>query len=528
MNIPMKFHYISLLLLGQWMFICIVRLIICYRRYAALSHSWGKAQVITATSQTLNQYKRCLPYTQLPQTFRDAIAIARRLAIGLLWIDSLCIIQDSTLDWEEQAARMGSVYANATLVIAAESALDGSGGCFISDGERAHIPFQFECPSPEGSKSTVYARPNRRSGSVSPFCSSHTRQAWSHLSTRAWVYQEQLLGRRILHYTKSEMAWTCNSANLCECRIRQGRHGRAGFQLRSVVVENLIRKSTATAALPSQNRVPQEIIPEEGSLPKSTIFNMWNNLIEEYTRRSVTFATDRLPAISGIAAACKQHFSGQYMFGIWQDHLPEALLWSVSVTKTRQSRRIDSSYAPSWSWASITGHAEYHHELAPVEVSLEILDISYVPIGLNPYGPGNGSIKTSGYLLPVKVNHSISLANEPVLAEEVYLATTISLSLDFFAPTAEGHVTRLPWNYRLFIDVHNCVLADAELHHGDECAFLIVIQTPKSFIGILLSRSSKSPSAFQRVARANVLFESDSDKTSALPILGEKQEVILI
>jgi hypothetical protein len=348
------------------------------------------------------------------------------------------------------------------------------------------------------------------------------------LSTRAWVYQERLLGRRILHYTKSEMAWTCNSANLCECRIRQGRHGRAGFQLRSVVVENPIGKSTTTAALSSQSLVPQEIVPDEGSLPKSTIFNMWNNLIEEYTRRSVTFATDRLPAISGIAAACKQHFSGQYMFGIWQDHLPEALLWSVSVTKTRQSRRIDSSYAPSWSWASITGHAEYHHELAPMEASLEILDISYVPTGLNPYGPGKGSIKTSGYLLPVKVNHSISLANEPVLTEEVYLATTISLSLDFFAPTAEGHVTRLPWNYRLFIDVHNCVLADAELHHGDECAFLIVIQTPKSFIGILLSRSSKSPSAFQRVARASVLFESDSDKTSALPILGEKQEVVLI
>ena len=170
------------------MFICTVRLIICYRRYAALSHSWRKAQVITATSQTLDQYKRCLPYTQLPQTFRDAIAIARRLAIGLLWIDSLCIIQDSPLDWEEQAAKMGSVYANATLVIAAESALDGSGGCFISDRERAHIPFQFECPGPKGSKSTVYARPDRRSGSVSPFCSSHTRQAWSHLSTRAWVY----------------------------------------------------------------------------------------------------------------------------------------------------------------------------------------------------------------------------------------------------------------------------------------------------------------------------------------------------
>ncbi|OCL08838.1 HET-domain-containing protein, partial [Glonium stellatum] len=293
-------------------------------RYAALSHSWGKAQVITTTSQTLDQYKQCLSYTKLPQTFRDAIKIARRLAIGLLWIDSLCIIQDSTLDWEEQAAKMASVYANATVVIAAESALDGSGGCFISSDERTYTPFEFECPGPEGSKSAVYARPDRKSGPISPFCSSHTRQAWSHLSTRAWVYQEQLLGRRILHYTKSEMAWTCNSANICECQ---------------------------TVGLSPQIEVPQDIIPEQTSLSKRTVLNMWTNFTEEYTRRSVTHAIDRLPAISGIAAACNQHFSGQYLFGIWQDHLPEALLWSVSVTKTRQSQRIES-YAPSWSWAS--------------------------------------------------------------------------------------------------------------------------------------------------------------------------------
>lgn len=310
-----------MLLLGQWMFICIVRLIICYRRYAALSHSWGKAQVITTTSQTLDQYKRCLPYTQLPQTFRDAIVIARRPPLDRF-----------TVHYSGLNSRLGRTSSQDGFRLCqrhfsdcSRIGLDGGGGCFISDGERAHIPFQFECPSPEGSKSTVYARPDRRSGSVSPFRSSHTRQAWSHLSTRAWVYQEQLLGRRILHYTKSEMAWTCNSANLCECRIRQGSHGRAGFQLRSVVMENSIRKSTTTAALPSQNRVPQETIPEEGSLPKSTIFNMWNNLIEEHTRRSVTFATDRLPAISGIASACTRHFSGQYMFGIWQDHSPEVL-----------------------------------------------------------------------------------------------------------------------------------------------------------------------------------------------------------
>jgi hypothetical protein len=39
----------------------------------------------------------------LPQNFRNAVEISRRLGMQHLWIDSLCIIQDSDEDWQEQS-----------------------------------------------------------------------------------------------------------------------------------------------------------------------------------------------------------------------------------------------------------------------------------------------------------------------------------------------------------------------------------------------------------------------------------------
>ncbi|KAL8909331.1 MAG: hypothetical protein Q9171_005089 [Xanthocarpia ochracea] len=47
-----------------------------------------------------------------------------------LWIDSLCIIQDSPDDWRREARTMCDVYQNAFLNISADHAVDARGGCF--------------------------------------------------------------------------------------------------------------------------------------------------------------------------------------------------------------------------------------------------------------------------------------------------------------------------------------------------------------------------------------------------------------
>jgi hypothetical protein len=67
-------------------------------RWATLSHCWGKVRPLMTTQSTLDQRKRSIPITYLPKTFQDAIMITRGLGLQYLWIDSLCIVQDSDRD----------------------------------------------------------------------------------------------------------------------------------------------------------------------------------------------------------------------------------------------------------------------------------------------------------------------------------------------------------------------------------------------------------------------------------------------
>jgi hypothetical protein len=72
---------------------------------------------------------------ELPANFRDAVSIARELDIQYIWIDSMCIIQDGDngQDLRRELVKMGSIYQNANLTIAAVSAPNSSEGCFIKD-----------------------------------------------------------------------------------------------------------------------------------------------------------------------------------------------------------------------------------------------------------------------------------------------------------------------------------------------------------------------------------------------------------
>ena len=91
--------------------------------YIALSHCWGNSAVsqFQARTTTSNLRGMLAGFTldSLPANFRDAIITTRRLGYQYLWIDSLCIIQDSADDWAVESAKMDEVYRNADLVIAA-------------------------------------------------------------------------------------------------------------------------------------------------------------------------------------------------------------------------------------------------------------------------------------------------------------------------------------------------------------------------------------------------------------------------
>jgi hypothetical protein len=196
-------------------------------KYMTLSHCWGESKTIETRKNNIHQRKRGIEWAELPKTFQHAIAITRGLGIKYLWIDSLCIIQNDSADWERESRNMSTVYANSYLNIAATRSLDSNGGLFSPRWmEAMEVPDVFSCPLNEvkiectspGQAFEVYARfPHVRAHEdfFQDFTSG--RHVRSPLLTRAWVFQELYLCPRTVHFHSSELIWECRNSLRCEC-----------------------------------------------------------------------------------------------------------------------------------------------------------------------------------------------------------------------------------------------------------------------------------------------------------------------
>lgn len=105
--------------------------------YMTLSHRWGTSPRVILTKTSIHTLSEEIEVSELPRSHQDAISITRFLGIRYLWIDSLCIIQDSVADWQAESAMMGNIYKFSLCTIAASWALSDDEGCFIN-----HAPLQ--------------------------------------------------------------------------------------------------------------------------------------------------------------------------------------------------------------------------------------------------------------------------------------------------------------------------------------------------------------------------------------------------
>lgn len=113
-------------------------------RYTTLSHRWGDTlQRKTLTQHNITAWKRAIPDDELTQTFRDAVKVTQSLGVQYIWIDSLCIIQDSKADWLHEAYTMSNVYKYSYCTIAATAATDDNSGCFRDRDPLADLSVRF-------------------------------------------------------------------------------------------------------------------------------------------------------------------------------------------------------------------------------------------------------------------------------------------------------------------------------------------------------------------------------------------------
>lgn len=91
--------------------------------YLALSYVWGNSeQAHQTTTSNVSAYERGINPRMLPQTLRDAIRVTHMLGFRSLWVDSLCILQDSPQDKAQEISGMHHIYRNAQLTIMAAGA----------------------------------------------------------------------------------------------------------------------------------------------------------------------------------------------------------------------------------------------------------------------------------------------------------------------------------------------------------------------------------------------------------------------
>jgi hypothetical protein len=186
----------------------------------------GKNRFLNLTSDNIEELQSGIPLADLPKAFQDAIVFTRRTPAQFIWIDSMCIIQDSDEDWEVEALRMEDVYSNAYCNIAATS---GSGGCFLERDVEACMPMIFRIASADNilSRNFLSKLGGSRSSKTDNLIDSGTyvceeRGLWereitqSALGRRAWVFQERLLARRVLHFASSQIFFECCSFQAAE------------------------------------------------------------------------------------------------------------------------------------------------------------------------------------------------------------------------------------------------------------------------------------------------------------------------
>jgi hypothetical protein len=86
-------------------------------------------------------------------------------------------------------------------------------------------------------------------------------------------------------------------------------------------------------------------------------------MVGEYTKRSLSFGSDRLAAISGVVSRLSTLLDDVYIAGIWKKDILKCLQWQY---KYGRGPQIHSSVyrAPSWSWASLETPSPTSTELA--------------------------------------------------------------------------------------------------------------------------------------------------------------------
>lgn len=351
-------------------------------RYATLSYVWGDCQQLLTLKSNYNQHLDEIEVDDLPPGIADAIFIALGLGIKYLWIDALCIIQDSMQDKMSEIGNMANIYKNSYVTISAASTTSAAQSFtdlreIMLNLANTLMKLSIVVPKDiEGLMKWIHAYKENpewknseyRQNIESAFQKTKWAQrgdddAWSEeyskawlalrvedddlqhifttpqlanepISGRGWTLQEAWLSPRLLIYGSSQLSWRCNVRTLAD----GGQTSELYLPLRHV---NTISSPTDEANI-------------------KLLRSMWGDLLQDYTSRSLSDPSDKFNALQGIVEELKRQTGDEYLGGVWRSDIVWGLSWYHDVASDYETIRLSNGRTcPSWSWAKADGPVQF-------------------------------------------------------------------------------------------------------------------------------------------------------------------------
>lgn len=357
--------------------------------YVALSYCWGRAkQVKLAGTYSKSRFeKKGISVSTLPKTIQDAIRITRDLGFHYLWVDALCIIQNSKKDLNREKARMDIVYSSATVTLFATGGFSADDGIFSQDQPRRMC--SISVPQAQ-EKFDVFADiPDEeiRDGLGYPW------------NSRGWTMQEYISAPRGIIYTDSQMGWFCLT------RAKKGDNDWISQEDERTHIIDVMASTTVLNDNFEQISHFWRVLLRFADLDSSvmsrrhlrdSITHQFYAIPNELNDRCFTYESDKLEAVASIAKTTELRLlqltlaeiregdnskkwtvnPPKYWVGLWDDDWAYGLFWKEEKESPRSKRpkhvlkRPEGEPCiPSWSWASVlySCHQSFseHMESAP-------------------------------------------------------------------------------------------------------------------------------------------------------------------